>query len=80
MGGDEFFVILKECDKNDAAEVAEKIRENINNILLNNSDIQLGISGGISEYSAEKSIEEIIKEADDKLYKAKIKGKNRIEC
>lgn len=80
-GGDEFFVILKECDKNGAGEVAEKIRENINKILLDsNKEIRLGISGGIAEYSSGDSIEEVIKEADDKLYKAKVKGKNRIEC
>lgn len=80
-GGDEFFVILKECDIKDALEVAEKIRENINKIVPDSSkEISLGISGGIAEYRLGESIEEVIKEADDKLYRAKLKGKNRIEC
>jgi len=79
-GGDEFFVILKDCSMKDAAEVAAKIEENINSIVIEeNFNVKLSISGGISEYSSGDSLEEVIKRADDKLYEAKQKGKNRIE-
>lgn len=80
-GGDEFFVILKNCDVENACLVAEKIRKNINDYNfkdMNKLNINISISGGIAEYNNEENLESVIKRADEKLYEAKLKGKNKV--
>ncbi len=80
-GGDEFFIILIETSLKRAIAVAEKIRKHIKGHGFNNDNISkhITISLGISSYP-EDSIEnkkEIMKIADDRLYKAKESGRDK---
>lgn len=77
FGGEEFIVILPEMGINKALEIGEKIRSSIEKYKFNN-DLKLTVSIGIKQCRNESS-EQLIKNADDLLYKAKQNGRNRIE-
>ncbi|TYB30295.1 MAG: GGDEF domain-containing protein [Candidatus Mcinerneyibacterium aminivorans] len=79
-GGEEFIIALNETPKSSAYEVAERIRQTIQKKQLMGNLRELTVSIGISSYPQDsKWIEEIINKADDALYEAKDKGKNRVE-
>ena len=75
-GGDEFLIILRQCDFENACRVKEIISSNVKEKLL-----VLGkgamVSIGISEYSKGITIEDLIKKADENLYIEKNKKKMR---
>ncbi|MGD9678809.1 MAG: GGDEF domain-containing protein [Vulcanibacillus sp.] len=76
-GGEEIVILLKDCDKNVALEIAEKIRININK-LDNTPYPTITISLGIASYPEDGTeIENIIKASDNALLKAKELGKNQ---
>jgi diguanylate cyclase (GGDEF)-like protein len=76
-GGEEFFVILPNTEKEKAKEIAERIRNNIENLSWKEG-INVTISGGLYENDTYTKYE-CIKNADKLLYIAKEKGRNRIE-
>ncbi len=77
LGGEEFIIITPEIDAKSALIVAEKLRK-----LLEKSKFddvgQITASFGISEFEKGKDVNQLLKEADDALYLAKRKGKNRV--
>ena len=78
-GGDEFVAILTETPLANAVEVAERIRTAVENTSFNSGGKRVAstISIGLASYSKElKSSEEIMAEADQKLYQSKRNGKN----
>ncbi|WP_294404448.1 diguanylate cyclase [uncultured Clostridium sp.] len=77
-GGEEFIVLLPNCDKNKAINVAEKIRTNVDDARILGEKRKVTISIGIAMSNNERiSSEEIVKRADQALYRAKHEGKNR---
>lgn len=80
-GGEEFAVILPETHLLAAAEVAEKIRQAIDEKKLDykGQPISFSVSIGVAELGAsDECYEELISNADVALYKAKSSGRNRI--
>lgn len=84
-GGEEFVVILPNTDLEDAEKIAERIRQNVENLKINHefSEVSpyLTISCGLMCNIPEKidTLDEFINQTDKLLYIAKSKGKNRIE-
>ena len=85
-GGEEFIVIMPKIDKKGAFIVAERIRKQIEESSLKldklfNKDITITISIGIAQFNKgmHKTIQDIISEADEKMYIAKNEGRNRCE-
>ena len=75
--GEELIVIMPQTNLNIAVSTAKRICKNIANTDINGKNITVSI--GVSE--ARKSIlnsAELLKLADDALYKAKIQGKNQV--
>lgn len=71
--GEEFLISLPDVGLNDAREVSERIR----NALMEKTGIT--VSMGVASYSRETRKEELISKADEALYLAKQKGRNRVE-
>lgn len=76
-GGEEFMAVLKNYNLHDAINVVNIFREKIMETEYPDQDLKITISGGLVEHSNETSAE-IIKKADDLLYRAKENGRNQI--
>jgi diguanylate cyclase (GGDEF)-like protein len=84
-GGEEFVLILPETSRKRAAELAERIRRRIEETPFDHMESQpLGrvtLSAGVATFPVDASNEEtLIKAADESLYAAKSKGRNRVEA
>jgi len=80
-GGEEFLVYLEGKSKAKAMEIAEKIRQDIEarHVVLRRIETSVTVSIGIASYPKDgRTKTELIKKADDNLYKAKSLGKNRV--
>ncbi|GAB6180398.1 hypothetical protein JCM14036_17170 [Desulfotomaculum defluvii] len=77
FGGEEFIIILPQKGINEAISFGEEIRQGVINYKFS-KHLKVTISGGIKQHMGE-SPEVFIKHCDDLLYKAKRKGRNRIE-
>ncbi|MZK52129.1 GGDEF domain-containing protein [Clostridium beijerinckii] len=81
-GGEEFTILLPDCSKNQAIEIAECIRSRVENhtfILSKGNKIKVTISIGIANYPKTTSeIENLIESADAALYGAKSTGRNKV--
>jgi len=78
-GGDEFVILLPETDLSEAAQVAERLRENISESPIPTSvgSIDISVSIGIATVSPDTpTLTTLLKRADDALYQSKIAGRN----
>ena len=83
-GGEEFSVILINTGKEGAREIAERVKRNVADTRFPNESAQpngnLTVSIGVATFSPTAStITELIREADNALYRAKNGGRNRVE-
>ncbi|MFA6941560.1 MAG: diguanylate cyclase [Clostridiaceae bacterium] len=83
-GGEEFAILLPDTSEKDAIIIAENIRKNVEETYFEGEENQpngkITVSIGISVYpNKAKNDVELIKSADDALYRAKFFNKNRIE-
>jgi len=81
-GGEEIIILLRGAKKNTGAIVAEKIRKNVEQCLINQSAqiSNITISAGYASSQKDDTVESIIKRADQGLYKAKKAGRNCLGC
>ena len=77
-GGEEFVVLLSNCDLENARKVADTIREKIKNFFVKNPP-EITCSLGVAQLKEYDTKESFIHEADKALYRAKRNGKNRVE-
>jgi diguanylate cyclase (GGDEF)-like protein len=77
-GGEEFLVIFKHCDLRGAIESMDRIIKNVENLKMEKRNLKVTLSAGVYERKDEDVLA-LIKKADDLLYIAKQKGKNRVE-
>ena len=83
IGGEEFVAICKRADKDNSMQLAESLREIIENTNINIGveEVSVTVSIGIATVTEENIIEEgsdIFKHADIALYSSKDNGKNRV--
>lgn len=83
-GGEEFVLVLPDTDKEEAYTIVKRISEIIRdkNFIYENNNIKITFSAGISDSNEiccdNFNIEDLIKLADDRLYKAKNTGRDQI--
>jgi diguanylate cyclase (GGDEF)-like protein len=80
-GGEEFLILLKECDLANAFLLAEKIRKAIKNapFRFNGREIPVTISLGVAEHKPGEGIDALFNRVDRMLYLAKQNGRDRSE-
>ncbi len=81
-GGEEFGIFLPESTLDQGLEAAEKLREAIANTPIQVEDRHIQITASFGVVSWKKgigSIQELMKQADQQLYLAKDRGRNRVE-
>ena len=80
-GGEEFCTSFLNMDKDGAFSIAEKMRKIIENhiIVFEGNEIKVTVSIGIGLYDSDRhnSVDQLISDADNALYKAKESGRNK---
>lgn len=77
-GGEEFLIFLRNMPYEDILTLAESIRSAVEQITFDNG-MKITVSMGIAVYREDDTYDALLKRADDALYQAKQKGRNRIE-
>jgi diguanylate cyclase (GGDEF)-like protein len=79
-GGEEFLLLLPETDLAHAQALAERLRLAIQAIALQAGEQQVSLSGsfGVTDRAQQQQLEQLINEADRRLYLAKQAGRNRV--
>jgi diguanylate cyclase (GGDEF)-like protein len=88
FGGEEFAIIMPGKSVEDAIQIISKTHQSLPLLRFEDDDnLRTAASFGICvvdfkvpEAQALKTFEDLLKLADDELYKAKLNGRNRIEC
>lgn len=81
-GGEEFLILLNDCNLEQASKVAEKIRyavENQKNLTIFGQTVAVTASFGVAELWENESEDGLIRRIDNALYAAKDSGRNRVE-
>jgi len=82
MGGEEFAFVLPETDLDEAARLAERLRSEIEKIVIEDRGQSISVTaslGVVSRGADDESLEALLTKADDALYVAKKKGRNQIK-
>lgn len=82
-GGEELAVILPETSAEEAAKLAERIREQMIQATftpVRGTTVSTTLSMGVSVLHMDETAEDFIRRADTAMYQAKAEGKNRVVC
>src|SRR5690606_28531870 len=81
-GGEEFTCLLAQAPADEALEIAERIRQDVEQLRLPNAAVEPGwvtISIGVATLvQGDAGLEALFAEADSQLYQAKRSGRNRV--
>jgi diguanylate cyclase (GGDEF)-like protein len=79
-GGEEFLMILKDCDLNAGLLLAEKLRQAVvaECALCELAKCNVTVSFGVAQLQEGESEESLVARADKALYEAKLAGRNRV--
>ena len=80
-GGEEFSILLPDCSRQKAIELAEELRKRISDqtIILRREKTRITVSVGVAVFPKDaQNAKELIHKADQALYKAKKEGRNRV--
>lgn len=84
MGGEEFVIIMPETDLSSALSIADRLRQRIEKLSIairknsQNISATVSIGGSTIRENQNPDIPELLKRADEALYKAKQTGRNRV--
>ncbi|HTJ95534.1 MAG TPA: diguanylate cyclase [Pararobbsia sp.] len=83
-GGEEFALLMPDTDAAGALHVTDRLREAIGNLTISPSDtkdtnrITVSLGGATLQPGSHESAADLLKAADDHLYRAKKEGRNRV--
>lgn len=80
-GGEEFVVAMPEADQEAALQAADRIRSLIGGtpFNVNGQALNISVSAGVAQVYPKDKFRDVFKRADDALYCAKNKGRDRVE-
>ena len=81
VGGEEFMALLPETDLAAAVKVAERLRLELAQHPVSGSrpQVRVTISLGVSRLAPDMRLSDLMRTADDAMYRAKQKGRDRVE-
>jgi len=83
FGGDEFLVVLSNCDREQAGMLSERLRQSVVSppMKVEGRELQISCSLGVAftDDPGQVSVAALVQSADEALYRAKQGGRNRIE-
>jgi diguanylate cyclase (GGDEF)-like protein len=79
-GGEEFLLMLPDTDLEEAVRVADKIRKAVAErpVAGEECKVAVTISFGVARFDGHESLGELVRRADDAMYRAKSEGRNRV--
>ena len=81
LGGDEFGILFRDCEIDEAKSILESLRETISSqrFVWDNKSFNMSISAGLVELSSQTgSLTDIFSAVDSACYAAKEQGRNRV--
>lgn len=78
-GGEEMVASLLGANEQDAATKAEEVRQSVEKLIFpETSDLSVTISSGVASSEGARELSELVKQADEALYRAKQTGRNKV--
>lgn len=77
FGGEEFVVLLDNCDLANGAQKAELLRAGLSDSTI--EGLRVTASFGLAQWHDKEGFDQLLHRADDALYTAKSNGRNRVE-
>jgi len=81
LGGEEFLILMNEINLDQGMKRAEEIRTLIENAHFDHEGVSIHVTvsiGGAEYPSSSTSIKDVMRKADQALYRAKFKGRNQV--
>ena len=80
FGGEEFMIVLPNTSPTDAMQTVTRVQRELTKRIFmhNNERLLITFSAGVAMYASGESQADMVKRADEALYKAKKAGKNRV--
>ncbi len=80
FGGEEFIIFLSTVERDSIESLAENIRKNVESGFTGEvrATISIGVADSILSRDVDAGINDLIRRADNSLYRAKAEGKNRV--
>ncbi len=82
FGGEEFVLLMPETNLVDATKAVNKLRQRIasQSVTYEHQNIAVTASFGVAEFEGEDVPRDVFERADKALYRAKVKGRNQVNC
>ncbi|HEY1603942.1 MAG TPA: diguanylate cyclase [Pirellulales bacterium] len=84
IGGEEFLILLPGCNQVNAVSHAERLRAAVERLSVETASGLINVTASIGvavlDRGSEAEAFELIRSADEALYRAKRNGRNRVEC
>ena len=79
-GGEEFLLVFPDINGDDAYMLLEQVRMAVqkSEIKVKENKINVTMTFGLAEWGFKSDLDDVIKEADDKLYHGKENGRNQV--
>ena len=79
-GGEEFFLLLADCDLQQATQIAENIRQTMKSRLIHyqRNEINITVSQGVAELLPDEELLHFFGRVDEVMYQAKAAGRDRV--
>jgi diguanylate cyclase (GGDEF)-like protein len=80
IGGEEFMVVLRQCNVSRGRRVAESVRHNVaaSQIRTTAGEVPVTVSLGVAQWAASESFDALVERADRALYDAKHSGRDQV--
>jgi diguanylate cyclase (GGDEF)-like protein len=83
-GGEEFVVFIANADLEQSAQIAQRIRRNVENLVIQSDESKFSCTCSIGLFhkdtlASNLSLEDVIELSDNALYRAKENGRNKVE-